>query len=274
MDVEQITQDGLAALRRNLDIYPAFDPTKPYQEKNAYFEEVVRIGASLISDEGFVAPAEHYYRSMVDTIRDYERQNSKPFNKGMVYANLGVILTAHANLDEGIHYLLLADKEDAPFMNIPHGVLTGGLWRQFEDRHVIRHLLQLDANAQAGLHFQVTEPFIMAFLERIALADRLLLETTIWTIFRNLEFNSVHSNEYTRGRLYSGTRDICLLTETLLRKKQISDGTIAANTQVTLGTLLGNALRGHGIGYPHPALSTGADSLLDFRFSRTCRRCP
>jgi hypothetical protein len=214
--------------------------------------------------------AEQYYRTMVDTIQDYEQQTGKNFNKGIVYANLGIILTAHGNLDEGIHYLLLADREDEPFRRGPHGLLDHVLWEPFEDPHVIVPLMELNANAQAGLHFVVDKAFILGFLRPLELSDRLLLEATIWALFRNLEFNRDYSNDYTRGRLFSGLKDLCLLTETLLRKKQIATGQIMANVQIMLGDsrgtpgLLSNALNGHSIGYTSNRRLVTANSLTEF----------
>jgi hypothetical protein len=208
---------------------------------------------------------------MLDTITQYEQENNKHFNKGIAYANLGIAQIANGNLDEGIHHLLLADKDDAPFRVNPHGVLESILWKQFENRHIIARLMLLTTNSDASLHLRVDKAFILGFLGRMELPERLLLETTIWTIYRNLDFNRVNSNDYTRGRLHSGLKDICLLTETLLRKKQIADGIVPVNSLIMLGDrrgrppgLLSNALSGHGIGYSANMLPTGANSLVEF----------
>lgn len=264
MDIEQLIKEGLNILVKNMDLCPPFDPSKPYDEKDRYFLEVAKLSSPLFQYTGLVAPAERYYRAMIDAICKYENQNNKIFNKGMVYANLGIALIANGNLDEGINYLLMADEEDAAFAVNPHGVLEGELWQQFARRHVIDNLVQLNNNMNASLHFQVTEAFIQAVLKNMDLQDRLFLEATIWTVFRNLEFNQQNSNDYTRGRLFSGIKDICLLGESLLRKKQISQNLIPANSQAMLGTLLTNALSGLGLGYPQPGLSVSANSLVDF----------
>jgi hypothetical protein len=257
MDTEQLIHMGLDILKRNLAAFPPFDPNEPYEDKNKYFLEVSQLSAPLFANAGMVAPAERYYRTMIDAIQEYEKQSSKKFNKGIVYANLGIILTAHGNLDEGIHYLLLADREDEPFRRGPHGLLDHVIWQQFEDHHVIAHLTQLNANPNVGLRFIVDKAFILGFLRTLELPDRLLLEATIWTTFRNLDFKQVNSNDYTRGRLVSGLKDLCLLTEMLLRKKQQAVGQ-------TLGPLLNGALVGKGIGYPRAGLSVRANSLSEF----------
>ncbi len=264
MNFQQYIDNYRAILQTNLKDYPAFDPTAPYPEKNAYFEKISYETSNLFGYDGLVPAAEQFYRAMVDTILEYERQHEKNFNKGIVYANLGIILIAHANLDEGIHYLLLADKEDSPYQHNPHGILDSVLWKQFEDRHIIAHLSQLNVNPNANLHFHIDTAFILSFLTGLELSDRLMLEATLWMIYRNIELNQVNSNDYTRGRLYSGLKDLCLLTESLLRKKQRLQGIINPNAQITLGPLFNNALTGLGIGYPHPTLPFGANSLQEF----------
>jgi hypothetical protein len=270
VDIDTLIVHARGILQRNLDNYPAFDPTMPYDEKDKYILDVSQLTGALFSHKGTTSAAERFYRTMVDDIHAYEVRTGKLFNKGVVYANLGIALIAIANLDEGIHYLLRANEQDAVFHPDPHGVLNGDLWKQFEDRHVLAHLLQLNGDADASLTFVVTEIFILDFLKRLDVADRLLLEATIWTLHRNLEFNQKNSNDYTRGRLFSGLKDLCLLTETLLRKKQVAAGTIQANTQIMLGDrggtpgLLTNALAGLNIGYPYANMSTRANSLTEF----------
>jgi hypothetical protein len=264
MNFQQYKDHYQTILLTNLKDYPAFDPTAPYPEKNAYFERISGETGNLFGYDGLVSDAEQFYRTMVDTILEYEAQHGKIFNKGIVFANLGIALIAHANLDEGIHYLLLAAKEDSPYQHNPHDILNGILWKQFEDRHIVPHLLQLNVNPDSGLQFPVDEAFILNHLASLELPDRLLLETTLWTIYRNIEFNQVNSNDYTRGRLYSGLKDLCLLTESLLRKKQRLQGVIAPNAQITLGPLLINSLAGLGIGYPYPTPPFGANSLQEF----------
>ena len=262
MDIEQLIKQGLEILKRNMDHYPPFDPSRPYDEKNQYFSNVAQLSFPLFQYNNLVVPAERYYRTMVDAILEYENQHGKVFNKGIAYANLGIAQIANGNLDEGINYLFMADREDATFAINPHEVLEGELWQQFERPHILNNLLQLNNNANASLHFQVTEAFIQDMLMRMDLQDRLLLEATIWTIFRNLDFNQRNSNDYTRGRLLSGLKDFCLLGESLLRKKQIGQNRIPANSQIMLGGLLNNALGGLGIGYPQPRLLVTANSLV------------
>lgn len=266
MDIDQLIQKALSVLKRNMDLYPPFDSSKPYDEKNQYFQAVVELSLSspFFLSAALKAPAERYYGSMLDAIVKYENQNDKVFNKGMVYANLGIAQIANGNLDEGIHHLLMADREDADFAVSSPSILEGPLWQQFESPHVINNLVQLNSDANASLHFQVTEAFIQSMLRGMDLQDRLFIEATIWTVFNNLDFNKRNFNDYTRGRLLSGLKDFCLLSESLLRKKQINIGKIQANSRITLGGLLTNAVGGLGIGYPDPGLQVSAQSLIDF----------
>jgi len=266
--VAQALDQALAILKKNLATYPPFDSKGPYEDKDKYFNQLVGLSDPLLREDIRVPAVEQYYRLMKDTIEEHERQTGTVFNKGIVYANLGIILTAQGNLDEGIHLLLMANKEDAAFRSGPldHGVINDRLWKEnFEDRHVISRLTQLNTNNNAGLLFVVDEAFILGFLRTLELPERLFLEATIWTVYRNLEFNQKNSNDYTRGRLFSGLKDLCLMTEALLRKKQMAGGTVPPNTQIMLNALLTNALSSVGIVYPpNPALPVHANSLQAF----------
>ena len=144
MDIEQLIKEGLDILVKNMELCPPFNPSKPYDEKNQYFLEVAKLSSPLFQYKGLVAPAERYYRKMLDAILEYEDRNAKVFNKGIVFANLGIAQIANGNLDEGINYLLMADGEDAAFTVNPHGVLEGELWHQFARHHVINNLVQLN----------------------------------------------------------------------------------------------------------------------------------
>jgi len=58
-------------------------------------------------------------------------------------------------------------------------------------------------------------------------------------------------------------------SESLLRKKQITDGVIASTSRITLasgnsGGLLKNALSNKGFGYPLTGLKTGANDIQEF----------
>lgn len=268
INIEAFLDDSVTLLRNNLVAYPAFDPSRPYEEKNAYIVELMRQGEQRLFVPHLDSVAERYLATLLTVTLDFEQENKKHFNKGMVYANLGIIQMALGKVDAGIAHLLMANEEDRPFVPDPHGVLNGHLWQQFEDEKIFKLLIELNGSPQTNLHFTIDQPFLLNLFRGMELQDRMFLEGTLWAIFENSYLNVQTPNIYTRGRLYSGLKDLCLLTEALLRKKQVATGTINPNNQ-TLGDrkggtqpgLLSIALRPHNIGYPQIGLNVWAENL-------------
>jgi hypothetical protein len=58
---------------------------------------------------------ERYYAILLKEIKQYEISNTTNFNKGMVYANLGVCQVAQGKIDEGFANILKAHIEDEPY---------------------------------------------------------------------------------------------------------------------------------------------------------------
>ncbi|MFH0803114.1 MAG: hypothetical protein V2A78_12125 [bacterium] len=263
IDIQGLIQEGLALLRANMASHPSFDPNRPYEEKNAYFVELAQRGEQLFWG-GLHWVAELYFKTLLREILNYEHQNHKRFNKGMVYANLGIAQMAIGKLDAGIANLLMADEEDRPFVSEPHGILNTRLWEQFEQPIIVDYLTGFNSNSDASLNFLVDKAFIKKLFVEMDLQNRVFLEGTIWTLKDNLQLNDLVPNVYTWGRLYSGLKDLCLLTEALLRKKQIADATIKSGSQCMLAKLLNNALSNQNIGYPQSGLNANANSLQEF----------
>jgi len=264
IDLSALIQQAVDLLRRNMEAYPAFDATRPYEEKNLYFLELARMGEELLIRTRNYPAGEIFFSVLKKEILEYERVNYKIFNKGMVYADLGIAQIASMKLDPGVAHLLAADKEDQPFVHDPHGILNSELWRQFERPVIFDYLTGFNNDPNAGLNFQVDEAFLEGFFTHLDLQDSLFLEATIWALRDNLSLNAMHPNTYTQGKLYSGIKDLCLFTESLLRKHQIAQGLVNANQQIMLGNLLASALRNANINYPQPNLAIGANNLQDF----------
>ena len=53
IDINAFINDGIALLKKNLEHYPSFDPSKPYGEKNKYFIELARRGEEELFFYGF-----------------------------------------------------------------------------------------------------------------------------------------------------------------------------------------------------------------------------
>lgn len=262
--LSDIIHESVTILLRNMEAFPAFDPSRPYEEKNLYIVDLVRIGEERLLNQLGPSVAEMYFTELKDVVLNYEQANHKTFNKGMIYADLGVSQIIIGKLDAGVAHLLAADEEDRPFIHDLHGILNSPLWHQFERPIIFGYLITFNQDQRASLDFQIDEAFLEAFLTTIELQDRLFFEVTIWALCDNLSLNEMIPNTYTRGRLYSGIKDLCLLTESLLRKHQIAIGLIAANNQIMLGELLSNALNNQNINYSQRNFATVANNLQEF----------
>ncbi len=272
VDVDDLIQQGLTLLREDMERYDSFDPTRDYDEKNAYFLRAQELGDPLLGWRQYDI-AERFFGTMLRSIPDYERASGKHFNKGIVYAYVGIVQIASGKLDTGIAHLLTADWEDRDFIpKVGHGILNTHLWQQFERPMIFDYLIGFSSNPDAALGFIIDEDFLVDLFQGMEKQDRIFLEGTIWALRENLRQDEVCSNVYTWGQLYSGLKDLCLLTETLLRKRQIQDGVISARDRIMLGDdrrrrrpgLLTNALTGQSIGYPQSDLSTSANDLQEF----------
>ena len=71
----------------------SFDPNNPYKdynEKNIYFNAANNTCLGTFWQTEQFGLAELYYEDMLRIINDYEKKNNCNFNKGMLYANLGI----------------------------------------------------------------------------------------------------------------------------------------------------------------------------------------
>jgi tetratricopeptide (TPR) repeat protein len=258
-DMDAFIKNGISLLKKNLERYPSFDPDRPYPEKNEYFNELSRRGHENLFSHGLHGEAELYYEALLKIILEYERTYNKKFNKGMVYANLGIAQMATGKFDAGIVHLLRAGEEDQPIAP-DFNILNTRLWKQFENSKIFYYLINLNMSPDAGLAF-VDEPFLSDLVRGMEQQDRIFFEGTIWILRDNLHQHHAFPNAYTRGRLYSSLKDLCLLTEALLRKKQIVDRVITTASEITLHRLLVNVLSND---YPQTDLKTKASNIQEF----------
>jgi len=253
-------QRGLNLLQEDMDKFPSFDPTKSYDEKNRYFIRTAKYGLWTLN-EGYGWIADVFFRTMLDEILVYEQRSNKKFNKGMVYAILGISQIAQGKFDAGIAHLLTAEWEDREVDPQGHSILNTDNWGQFE-RKIVDYFISFATKPNTNLGFTVDDVFLKKTFENMGNTDRIFLQATILALLDNIQQNIVRPNNFTYGRLYSGLRDICLMIESLLRKKQ----RLNATTNTTLYNLLQDALAKDNIQYPQKTLnkSWSADNLKSF----------
>jgi hypothetical protein len=87
----------------------------------------------------------------------------------------------------------------------------------------------------------------------MASEDRLFFVGTVWSIECNWSAFGTRLTAFTRGRLYSYLWDLCLLTETLIRRWALKTGEFS-DPRVTLCPLLQKAASCMGLKPPDPGL--------------------
>jgi hypothetical protein len=245
-----------------MDKYPPFDPNADYEEKNYYFNRANNFFQQSFPLNSWFA--ERYFERMLNAILDYERSTGRVFNKGMVYANLGIAQVVADKFDLGIAHLLTAQEEDRPIS--PHNdILNSRLWRQFEYPVIFGFLSSLNSPpTSVNLTFDVDDAFLTQLVTEMEQDERIFFEGAIWQINLNLGVNRQIPNAYTRGILYSGLRNLCLLIETLLRKRRYALSPQLRGRRLLLWELLQRGLGNRGIYNPQLDGFLSADETSEF----------
>ena len=259
-----LIEQGLQLLHRGLTEYPEGHPERAYREKNFYFNDANNFGYGFLRRDDLRWFAEIYYQKMLDEILIYEARSEKRENKGIVYANLGISQIWNGKLDDGIANFFAAEYEDLPYVKRDNwDILDTKLWWQFES--LVAQFISSFVGEDVLSEFRIDEEFWKEILfKEMQRQDRIFFDGTVlalyrnWDVFRRTKEREVEQNAYTLGQLYSGLRDLCLSTLSLLRHKRGLDSG-------ELAVLLENALRDKGIGYPQePKLETSANSVSLF----------
>jgi len=133
-----IIRSGVELLKEDMKKSPRFDPNNPpeYREKNEYFNRANNLCQLSLWKLQLYDLCERYYAIMLREIRKYETDNDTNFNKGMVYANLGVSQAAQGKIDEGFANTLKANMEDEPYHTTDptRTIFKSPLYAQFEER--------------------------------------------------------------------------------------------------------------------------------------------
>lgn len=217
---EEVLKLGIQTLVEDLDKYPPFDPNIGYPSKNDYFNQANNIGRKNLMWNQPSELSVLYYRQMLDEIGKYENVHQVRYNKGMLYANLGISQIKSGNIASGIAYLLSAEEEDKE-ISPEFKVLDTKLWKQFEYQTVYPFMMKHISQHSNNLPYRLTNIFLDKFFKKLETEDRIFIQGTIIALDQNVKLiQQIHSNPYTLGRLFSGLKDLCLITETLLRKKQ------------------------------------------------------
>jgi hypothetical protein len=131
---------------KDVDHKPPFDslgrtPSYPYGEKDHYVRASNNLWY-LTMWRFYPSLNEMYYSLLLSEVKAFEKTQSFAFNKGMIYANLGVAQSAQMKLDEGFANILKALIEDSPYSeNTPeYNLRRRHLFTQFEILYVKNRL--------------------------------------------------------------------------------------------------------------------------------------
>lgn len=258
--IGEVFSEAHKLLQEDMEFYPSFDPNKRYEEKNYYVNRANNLGQTLFYSQLHPCFADLFYRSLLDIIINYEKKTGKKFNKGIPYANLGIAQISQGKFDQGIANLLTAEWEDREVANPKEFILDSPLWKQFEDR-VFDYLKSY--NEKHTFDFIIDNSFLEDFFRAIDREDRIFLQGTILALKDNLDQFSVCANSYTFGRLYAFLKDLCLLIESLLRKKQLNEGMKPSEAK-KLYNLLFRVLKNQEVNWPQPNPPPTATDLKEF----------
>jgi len=210
---------------KNVDKKPSFDPAAkpppyPYDDKNLYVNASNNLW-QISMWAYYPSISEIYYSILLGKIKDFKKTNGNfDFNKGIVYANLGVAQSAQMKLDEGFSNILKALQEDSNYSasTAEDNLHRSRLFTQFEDKYVKEPLMGIVS--QLGIaNIPPPETFVNNFLESLNNDQRAFFDYTFANIMRSWEIWKEKENGFTANRLLAYTQDFCLFNEDFLKSK-------------------------------------------------------
>lgn len=207
---------------KNVDKKPSFDEDNPpysYEEKNLYVNSPNRLWYETMWESS--ALSEIYYDALLTRIKQFTQRERFNFNKGIVYANLGVAQSAQKKLDEGFANILKALIEDSGYSDetVEYQLYRRNLFTQFEERYIKENLEKAVADLELSDTYPV-EKFVQGFLDSLDdNAQRAFFDYTFTRIVQNWGIWKDKENSFTANRLLAYIQDFCLFNEDFLRRK-------------------------------------------------------
>ena len=225
-----IIRNGVNLLRAGMKRARKFDPNNPfpkYREKNEYFNDANNICQFSLWKLRLYDLCERYYIILLREIRRYETKNNTNFNKGMVYANLGVCQVAQGKIDEGFTNILKAHMEDEPYHRTDpsKSIFNLKLYSQFEDI-VKDYILQHSKLYQTEEQTKVDKSFLDSLVSSLDTDSHVLLVSLVLKVQRNLKVLGDKDNRFTRLQVFLFLQDLCLSVENALKTRNNLTGTL------------------------------------------------
>lgn len=220
-NLDFIIRNGVNLLRTGMKKARKFDPNNPfpkYREKNEYFNDTNNICQFSLWKLRLYDLCERYYAIMLTEIRKYEAKNNTNFNKGMVYANLGVSQVAQGKIDEGFTNILKAQMEDEPYHKTDpsKSIFKNPLYTQFEEKtkdFILIHSKLYQKEESRSM----PKGFLDGLLLSLDTDSHVLFVSVVEKIRRNLEILKEKDNRFTRLQIFLCLQDLCLSIENALK---------------------------------------------------------
>ena len=203
---------------------PSFDIDNPYDYgcKNLYISAANKLCMTSLWNRGLYAFAEKYYLAMLTEIKKFKDSNEGyNHNKGMVYANLGVVQAAQLKIDEGFANILKALDEDRGYLQKgrkpDEELFNTRFFQQFEEPIVLAPLVkQIEVLVNDGETCPTAKEFLKSLSDP---HQRMFFEYTYVKIMENYKVMSEKPNNFSANRLIAYLQDLCLFAEDFLKKK-------------------------------------------------------
>jgi hypothetical protein len=226
-NLDFILRNGVFRLTEDMKKAPKFDPNNPpaYDKKNEYFDEANNICQFSLWQLRLYDLSEKYYAMLLANIREYETENTTNFNKGMVYANLGVSQVAQGKTDEGFANILKAHIEDEPYHKTDpsKSVFNLKLYSQFEEG-IEDYALEHCQLYQTEETKTIDKAFLKGLVSSLDTDSRILFVSLIEKIRRNFIVFDDKDNRFTRLQIFLCLQDLCLSVENALKTKNNRTG--------------------------------------------------
>jgi hypothetical protein len=230
VSVDAIVEKGRQTLRKDMRNALPFCPQNPfpnYDDKNKYFERANELCHHSYWNEGLYDLCERYYQTRVAEIRAFEKDHTVNFNKGMVYANLGVSQVAQHKIDEGFANILKAHMEDEPYhkTDSSKSVFRLSLYTQFE-KESVRYLLEHSKTYEREEATKLDELWLDGLISSLETDSHILFISLMEKIKLHLQALDDKDNNFSRLQVFLLLQDLCLCIENALKKKNRLTGTL------------------------------------------------
>lgn len=234
-----LIRQGGNFLLQGMETDSGYDFSRGYSAKNDYFSRANNLGMAalwgqpikILLDSGHVLEfsgwdaVKQYDEAMRLLVERYEQETGKRFNKGMLYANLGVAMIVSGQRESGIFHMMAADYEDRDFIKpgLARSIVDSDLWTQFERLDFQDWIPDALADV-AEFPVHPTEQQCSDLLGRIkSPEERLFLTSAIMQVRQHL-VKAQEGNSFSISEVFSGLRDLCTFVEHRVRRTLSIEG--------------------------------------------------